>query len=84
MAKNENDELADILDDDFSDIEKGFNAEEALPLVVHPTGAGITEINGEIISPLKSTPHGRGDYRYQEEIISARKSYTPRARGRKV
>ena len=81
MAKNENDELADILDDDFSDIEKGFNAEEALPLVVHPTGAGITEINGEIISPLKSTPHGRGDYRYQEEIISARKSYTPRARG---
>lgn len=33
MAKND-DELADMLGDDYSEIEKGFNAEEALPLVM--------------------------------------------------
>ena len=34
MTKNKNDELADILGDDYSDIEKGFNTEDALPLVM--------------------------------------------------
>ena len=33
MAKNDN-ELADMLGDDYSEIEKGFNAEDALPLVM--------------------------------------------------
>jgi len=33
MAKND-DELADMLGDDYSEIEKGFNAEDALPLVM--------------------------------------------------
>lgn len=34
MTKDDNDELADLLKDDYSDIEKGFNAEDALPLVM--------------------------------------------------
>ena len=33
MANND-DELADMLGDDYSEIEKGFNAEDALPLVM--------------------------------------------------
>ncbi len=36
MANND-DELADMLGDDYSEIEKGFNAEDALPLVLNAT-----------------------------------------------
>jgi len=36
MANND-DELADMLGDDYSEIEKGFNAEDTLPLVLNAT-----------------------------------------------
>jgi len=34
MANKQDDELSDLLGDDYSEIEKGVNAEDALPLVM--------------------------------------------------